>query len=197
MIKPVDLEHIPEVVDIHMKSFPGFFLSFLGEKFLRIYYSSVCSAHEKIGFVYVDSEGKTLGFVVGTSNPAGFYTRLLRNKWPKFLLASTQAIMRSPRILPRLARAVFYPGKNPKGEEAAGLYSIGVAPQAQGLGIGKKLVMAFLNEANQRSCKQVFLTTDRDGNEATNQFYTHLGFKISAQFITPEGRRMNEYTIRF
>ena len=68
-------------------------------------------------------------------------------------------------------------------------------PELQGTGAGKKLVLAFLEEAKLRGCKRVFLTTDRDSNEVVNTFYTKLGFVLERHFVTPEGRRMNEYWI--
>jgi len=88
-----------------------------------------------------------------------------------------------------------HPSRNPVGEEVAGLYSIGVLPELQGTGAGRKLVHAFLSEARKKGCRRVFLTTDRDGNDTVNAFYLKIGFHIERQFVTPEGRRLNEYWI--
>ena len=79
------------------------------------------------------------------------------------------------------------------GADVVGLFSIGVLPELQGAGAGKLLVNGFLREAGNRGCKRVFLTTDRDENDAVNLFYQKLGFSIERQYETPEGRRMNEY----
>ena len=46
-----------------------------------------------------------------------------------------------------------------------------------------------------RGCKRVFLTKDRDDNEAVNAFYQTLRFNIERQYETPEGRCMNEFWI--
>jgi ribosomal protein S18 acetylase RimI-like enzyme len=81
------------------------------------------------------------------------------------------------------------------GDDVAGLFSIGVSPAVQGKGIGALLVREFMGAARLRGCKTVFLTTDRDDNEAVNGFYGRLGFAISRQYVTPEGRNMNEYRI--
>jgi len=72
----------------------------------------------------------------------------------------------------------LHPGGNPVGDDVAGLFSIGVLPELQGTGAGKKLVHIFLQEAAKRGCKRVFLTTDRDNNELVNAFYEKLGFAI-------------------
>jgi GNAT superfamily N-acetyltransferase len=186
---------VDKVVQVHLTSFEGFFLSFLGPRFLQVYYSRVCTAPEGIAFVFLGSAGTPSGFVAGTSNPRGFYSRLLKRDWWKFCLASTGAILKRPSSIRRIARAFLHPGENPVGENVAGLFSIGVLPELQGSGAGRQLVEAFLDEAKRRDCKKVFLTTDRDDNEAVNRFYQKLAFRIQRQYVTPEGRRMNEYWI--
>lgn len=195
LVVPMKAEHVPAVVRAHLASFPGFFLSFLGPRFLALYYAGICAAPEGIGFVYLGGTGVPAGFVAGSSNPRGFYSRLLKRDWLRFSLASVGAILRKPTVVGRIARGVFHPGSNPVGADVAGLFSIGVLPELQGTGAGKKLVRAFLAEAKRRNCRQVFLTTDRDGNDAVNEFYQRLGFSIKRQFVTPEGRNMNEYWI--
>lgn len=192
---PMRPEHIQAVVQTHLASFPDFFLSFLGPRFLSLYYAGICKAPEGIGLVYLNTSGFPAGFVVGSSNPRGFYSRLLKQDWLRFALASVGAIIRKPSVIGRVARGLFHPGGNPVGDDVAGLFSIGVLPELQGTGAGKKLVQAFLQEASKRGCKGMFLTTDRDDNEAVNAFYQKLGFSIERQYETPEGRRMNEYWI--
>lgn len=193
MISKLTKQHVPQVVSVHVASFPGFFLSFLGPQFLSIFYSAVSSAPEGIAFVYLNEAGIPSGFVAGTSNPRGFYSRLLMRHWFRFAMAAIPSVLRKPSIVSRVARAVFHPSDNPVGDDVAGLFSIGVLPELQGTGTGKKLVQAFLEEARHRGCKRVFLTTDQDNNDVVNAFYVKLGFSVERRFVTPEGRRMNEY----
>jgi len=195
MIRWMEKEDIREVVRIHLASFPGFFLSFLGPRFLALYYSGVRAAPEGIALVFLNPGGEPAGFVAGTTNPRGFYSRLLKRGWPRFVLASLGPMLRKPSVVGRIARALSHPSRNPVGEEVAGLFSIGVLPELQGTGAGRKLVDSFLSEARKRGCRRVFLTTDRNGNDAGNAFYRKLGFRVERQFETPEGRAMNEYWI--
>jgi GNAT superfamily N-acetyltransferase len=189
-------DDVSAVVEVHLESFPGFFLSYLGPRFLSLYYNGICSAPEGIAFSYLNEAGVPAGFVAGSSNPRGFYSRLLKKDWFRFSLASVGAVLRRPSAILRVARGVLHPGANPVGADVAGLFSIGVLPELQGTGAGKKLVEAFLAEARNRGCKRVFLTTDRDDNENVNLFYQKLGFSLERQYETPEGRRMNEYWIK-
>lgn len=191
----MEKKDIDQVVRIHQASFPGFFLSFLGPRFLSLYYLGVCEAPEGIAFVSLNLSGDSAGFVVGTTNPRGFYTRLLKRDWLRFSVASVNALLRRPSAIRRVSRALLHPSQNPSGDEVAGLFSIGVSPELQGTGAGKKLVQAFLGEAKRRSCRQVFLTTDRDDNDTVNAFYRKMGFRVEREYTTPEGRRMNEYWI--
>ena len=57
------------------------------------------------------------------------------------------------------------------------------------------LMSAFFNEAIERGCTSVNLTTDAINNEITNMFYQKIGFEVSRSFSTPEGREMHEYFI--
>jgi ribosomal protein S18 acetylase RimI-like enzyme len=195
MIRYMKIDDVNQVVAVHLFSFQGFFLTFLGPRFLSIFYSGICSTPKAIAFVYLNDAGIPAGFVAGTSNPCGFFSRLLKRYWLKFALASMTPILRKPSIIKRVARAVFHPSGNPVGDDIAGLFSIGVLPELQGTGVGKELVRSFLYEAKQRGCKRVFLTTDRDNNDVINNFYAKLGFTIDRQYVTPEGRRMNELWI--
>jgi hypothetical protein len=68
MIQRMEGENISCVVEIHLASFPGFFLPYLGARFLCIY-NRICNAPEGIAYVYVDDAGSPAGFVAGTSDP--------------------------------------------------------------------------------------------------------------------------------
>jgi ribosomal protein S18 acetylase RimI-like enzyme len=195
MIRQMERTDIPQVVSVHLASFPGFFLSFLGDRFLAVFYTGICRAQDGIGLVYLDNQGQPAGLLVGSVNPRGFYSRLLRRDWLRFRLASLAALRKRPSILRRLLRAMRYPSKNPAGGDVAGIFSICVSPRLQGSGAGKDLISAFLEEAKRRGSRRVYLTTDQMNNDAVNAFYTNLGFKVERQFVTPEGRRMNEYWI--
>jgi len=192
-VRKMEPEDVEEVVFTHLESFEGFFLSFLGTRFLNLYYSKMQSSAECLAFVCPGEKSEVLGFIAGTINPRGFYSRLLKQHWFRFSLAATGAIFRKPGVIPRIARAVLHPGKSPSGDNVVGLFSIGVRPGLQGSGIGGKLVGRFVEEAASRGCKRIILATDRDNNENTNNFYRRMNFVLKREYATPEGRRMNEY----
>lgn len=185
---------VPAIVQVHRKGFPGFFLTFLGDQFLRELYAAILADVDGSSFV-AEHGNQISGFVVGTAQPAGFYRRLLRQRWWRFGLVAVAPVLKRPSIIPRLLRAFSMPGQVAQQEGRGTLMSIAVLPEAQGKGIGQALVQAFLAEAARQGLRQVDLTTDRDDNETANRFYQNMGFICARSYTTPEGRAMNEYVV--
>ena len=167
----------------------------MGASFLTLLYRATITDPSGIAII-VMNENKTTGFVTGTSQPSGFYKRLLKKHVLGFGVASLEGFLRKPSILPRLLRAFSMPGQPLPAENCATLMSIAIDPDCQNLGIGKLLVNAFIEEARSRGSQFVNLTTDAVNNEAANHFYKSLGFELFRKYTTPEGRIMNEYLIK-
>jgi len=196
-ILPLAQVHVLQTVETHLRSFPNFFLSFLGPSFLREFYSSFLVDAQGIGFVAQELNGKILGVVVGPLNPRGYFKRLLMRRWWAFCLASVGAMLRKPSCVFRLFRATFYRGKVPPGPPRALLSSIAVAPENQGRGIGKALVERWVVEVQRRGATGCYLTTDACSNAVVNGFYQNIGWRIENTFVTPESRRMHCYIYDF
>jgi dTDP-4-amino-4,6-dideoxygalactose transaminase/GNAT superfamily N-acetyltransferase len=185
---------IGRVVEIHVASFPGFFLSFLGPGFLREFYRGTLNDPASLALVAVDGPGRIAGFVAGHVEPSGFYRRLVMRRGWAFAMASIGPVLRRPAIIPRLFRATTYRGGTPATPGGALLASLAVHPERQALGAGKLLVCRFAEECFRRGATYIYLTTDRLHNDAVNQFYQSLGWKIETEVVTPEGRALNLYT---
>ena len=193
-IVEIETRHIDRIVDVHMKAFPNFFLTFLGPRFLKEFYKSFVYDKTGIGFVAEDTAtGDVLGAIVGPFVPTGYFKRLLRKRWYAFCLASTAAVLKRPTIIKRLFRALFYRGEAPAGQQRALLSSVAVSPKAQGQGIGQALVKRWVNEVRRCGGTGCYLTTDVENNEKVNSFYQNLGWRIESTYTTPEGRMMNRY----
>lgn len=186
---------LDKVVEIHSSSFPTFFLTFLGPRFLYLLYSEILRMPESVALVAMEN-GEPAGFVAGVTHQSQFYSQLIRRRLFSFARASLLAAARRPSIVPRLFRALSYSRNSQEASAQALLMSIAVAPYASGKGVGQQLVKAFLAEIQAKGVSSVSLTTDRDNNERTNRFYRQLGFEVTRTYTTPEGRHMNEYLIR-
>lgn len=194
----MEARDLERVVEVHLQSFPGFFLSFLGTAFLREFYRAFLDDPTGIAWIAeMSSGGQLVGVVVGPSQPDGFFSRLLRRRWLAFGWASLGAVLHRPAVLPRLCRALAYRGAPPPGSPRALLSSIAVLPASQGQGVGCALVTRWMDEARKRGSRGCFLTTDAADNEVVNRFYIRLGWTCEATYTTPEGRVMNRYVYDF
>jgi ribosomal protein S18 acetylase RimI-like enzyme len=185
---------IASVVLIHRQAFSGFFLTGLGEPFLRELYAGILADPSGICFGY-QTGGELKGFVAGTDAPVGLYARLLRRRWWRFALASIRPCLSQPWILPRLLRGLKTPRRARPLDGHGLIMSLAVLPAQQGKGVGRALIGGFLDEATRRGLTTIKLTTDAVHNEAANRFYCRAGFELTQVIATPEGRRLNEYAI--
>lgn len=187
-------DDVKEVTNVHIRSFEGFFLSFLGPRFLYQLYRSIVEDPNGIAYV-AKKDGKIVGFAAGSTKTRELYKKMIKRRVFAFAWASFGAFLRKPGILFRLLRAFRMPAEKDVIPNCGTLMSIAVLPEAQGYGIGKELVHIFLEDARHHSVNCVLLTTDRENNEYTNAFYRKLGFSVVRHYETPEGRSINEYFI--
>lgn len=186
-------EDVSQLASLHRQAFPGYFLSRLGDRFLRQFYRGFLSDPTAITFVARDSSEKILGAAVGSSDPNGFFGRLLRRRLIGFAFASLFHVLRSPAETPRLIRAVTYRGDSGGDVDGGLLSSIFVASDGQGKGTGKKILDGWLTEAKKLNVSRAFLSTDSDANDQVRQFYESNGWSIDSSYRTREGRSMTQY----
>lgn len=191
--RPMTGEDVDRVVAIHQAAFPGFFLTFLGPRFLRLFYEEVVALGE-IGCVAV-LDGRCVGCAVGSASPGAFFRALLQRRLLAFAWSAIPAVLRRPAALLRVARALLKPAQARRAAGTATLLSLSVDPGVQRCGIGRRLVFAFVDEARRRGAALVDLSTDKHDNEPVNAFYRSLKFDVAREIVTPEGRVLNEYAL--
>lgn len=193
-IRSATIDDVITVAEIHAAAFPNFFLTTLGDSFLRELYSGFLNHSSGIIFV-ADEAGKVVGFVAGTSSPDIFFPAMRQRRGLFFLLSAIPAVLRSPMVVARkLYSAVFYRGDIPAElENGALLSSIGVMPMALGKNIGLELLEKFESEAFSRDARFVYLTTDQIGNDRVNAFYRKCGYHEESRFLQQAHRPMLRY----
>lgn len=203
-IRPMTLTDITEVSHLHCRAFPGFFLSTLGPAVLREYYRAVIEYPQSCTLLATRFD-VIQGFVVGFANPASFYSHL-RHRGLAFLWPTAQQVMRTPSILYPIAQRLKALIRNRQAPTQGGLTlygsnashswelaSLAVDPHAQRTGLGRRLVMTFIDDVRLKAATRVLLNTDAVDNDRTNQFYEQLGFERCACRQTTKGRIMNTY----
>jgi ribosomal protein S18 acetylase RimI-like enzyme len=208
-VRPMTQRDLPEVVAIHRAAFPNFFLSFLGPRFLRVFYGFI--AREGIAIVAL-ADGKLAGFVAGVLEPRRFYRRLMTRRFAQLALAITPVVLRHPSTLARVVRRARQrtsaalgdrrPGTDDRRPDpienhepiGAELMSLAVDPGHEHRGIGRALVAAFAERVAAAGERRLWLTTDAADNDRVIHFYESQGFSRSREFVTAEGRAMVELT---
>lgn len=188
-VKEATKEDIPEIVTVHLSAFPGFFLSALGKKFLKLYYQCVLKSTEGILLVCFDGK-KLVGFCAATTRSAGFNTRLILNNFIKFVYVGTTLLFTKPRAIVRLAKNLTKKGATEDNGEYGELLSIGVSEIAQSKGIGKTLISQLERAMYRRGVCKLSLTTDVEENNKTLNFYSSNGYIKFYEFIAYPDRRM-------
>lgn len=185
-------EYVDDIVDIHMKTFVGFFLTFLGKGFLMYLYRGFIE-HKDSNVIGAFDGDILVGFLAYSEDISGFYKYLIRKRLLPFAFYSVLAFFRKPGIMIRLLRAFTYSKSSKRKETYVELSSIGVLPEAKNKGIGTMLIDTLKKNIDNDRFSYIKLETDRLNNDAVNAFYVKNGFVLNRSYTTKEGREMNEY----
>jgi GNAT superfamily N-acetyltransferase len=182
------------MVDIHLRAFPGFFLTLLGRRFLRRLYGGFVSSQDARAIV-AEVDARVVGFAVGTCSPEQHFRARLHSEGLWFALAAVPALFRAPvRVSRKLWSALRYRGERPIGlAESWLLSSIGIDPDARSAGAGATLVNAFCSRARDSGARHVYLLTDEEGNAGVHRFYERTGFHVHSSLTRGDGRIMRLY----
>lgn len=190
-----DRKKINEIVEIHLLSFQGFFLTFLGRGFLKNLYEHFLN-HSDSGIIVAIENEKIIGFLAFSNNMSNFYKTLLKKRFFELGWYSFLATLRNPKVMFRLLRAFTYSKKSERKEKYIELSSIGVLPNLERRNIGSKLIDKLKEIFKSSDCKYIKLETDAVNNNKANSFYIKNGFILQGSYKTPEGREMNEYKLK-
>ena len=180
------------VTDIHLATFRGFFLTFMGRGFLRQMYSAYC-AHEASGLLVAFEDEVPVGFLAYSEDMSGLYKYMIKSRLIPFAWYSAGAFFRKPAVFMRLVRAFLKPAEAEREEKYVELASIGVSPNAKKMGVGTALINTLKSKVDFDKFEYITLDTDEVNNDAANLFYIKNGFKEARRFQTHEGRKMIEY----
>ena len=184
---------IKEIAKIHVETFQGFFLTFMGKGFLKTMYRAYCKHPSSNLLGAFDEDGNIQGFLAYSTDMSGLYKFMIKRSLIPFAWYSFCAFLRKPKVFMRLIRAFLKPSEAKREEKYIELSSIGVAPTAKSKGIGSKLV-DYLKETEKTSdCEYICLETDAENNDGANAFYVKNGFTLEREYTTKEDRKMNEY----
>lgn len=183
---------INDIVTIHLNTFTGFFLTFMGRGFLNQMYTSYCD-YEEAGLLVAEEDGKAIGFLAYSSNFSGLYKFMIKTRLIQFGWYSIGAFFRRPSAFMHIISAFLKPGEAKREEKYVELSSIGVDPNIKSKGIGSLLIDSLKRKVDFTKFAYINLETDAVDNEGAIHFYEKNGFMRVRMFETDEGRKMYEY----
>lgn len=187
-----DKNIVDEIVDIHMTTFQGFFLTFLGKGFLKQLYEGYIE-HKKSNLIIARQDKEIVGFIAYSSDISDLYKYLIRKKLLLFAWYSFIAFIKNPKILFRLLSAFSKSEEVSRKEKYIELASIGVKPDVKAQGIGSSMISYMKKHIDFNKYEYISLETDAENNEYANKFYLKNGFILTRTYKTKQNRKMNEY----
>ena len=191
-VKSEERAIINDIVSIHLDTFKGFFLTFMGRGFLNQMYCSYCE-HQESGLLVAEEDGVAIGFLAYSLNFSDLYKFMIKNRLLQFAWYSVSALFRRPSSFIRIIGALFKPNEVKRVENYVELSSIGVKPSEKSKGVGTMLITKLKERISFENYLYITLETDAINNEAAISFYEKNGFKKELEFETNEGRKMLEY----
>ncbi|MBO4878239.1 MAG: GNAT family N-acetyltransferase [Ruminococcus sp.] len=183
---------IRELSRLHVRAFPGFFLTQLGVGFLDALYKGYLS-DERSGIIVAEDDGRLAGFIAYSYDYPNFYKGLIKNQLFRFAICSMGAAIRHPSFIKRLLGAFKKSDSVVKTEKYVELASICVEPDMGKQGIGTMLIDHLKGMVDLSEYAYINLETDAENNDDVNRFYVKNGFKLARSYFSAEGRKMNEY----
>lgn len=187
-------KYLNEMVQCHIKAFPGEFITLVGTRFIKGFYKFYVLHKDGIVFVALESAGKVVGLVAGGMPELG--KQFIFRRVPFYILDMVfSAIINTyvrrrlvmhlckaiERILTKLGFRIDNAVKDAPPEEPSGtwsnLLSICVSPGFHGQGIGSRLMEAFGAKSKARGYKTMRLSVNSD-NDAAIALYKKCGWEV-------------------
>lgn len=191
-VTSTEKEKINRIVTIHIDTFSGFFLTFMGRGFLNQMYRAYCD-HNESGLLVAENDGIEKGFLAYSSNFSDLYKFMIKKRVLLFAWYSIGAFFRKPSAFTHIVRAFLKPSEVKRKEKYVELSSIGVCPDEKSKGIGSLLIDELKKKTDFKKYTYITLETDAINNEGAIHFYEKNGFIRVRTYETEEGRKMYEY----
>lgn len=191
-VKSEEKELINDIVSIHLNTFTGFFLTFMGRGFLNQMYRSYCD-HDESGLLVAEENGKAVGFLAYSGNFSGLYKYMIKTRLIPFGWYSAGAFFRRPSAFMHIIKAFMKPSEVKREEKYVELSSIGVDPTIKSKGVGSLLIDELKKIVDFNKFAYITLETDAVNNDGAIHFYEKNGFVRERMYETDEGRKMYEY----
>ena len=189
----LDASYVDAIVEVHKNALKGFFLTNLGDGFLKTYYRAMLKNKEALAVCIVDENNTVAGFGVGTMQSKGFHKRLILQNWFSFGLVFVKILFKSPSSIIRLAKNLEKKDPTKDHGNYPEFLLAGVSDKFQGQGMGKKLYLAYEERAKARGAQALTLTSDKEDNDVALNHFKKLGYSVLYEYIAYPNRPMYKF----
>ena len=180
MIEALKIEHLDQLVELHLQAFPVSQSTQFGRDFLKCYYGGAIRSPHTISYIWKEN-GKITGFIFGGTNKQELSRQILMSSMANFTKVVIVNVLKDPinsikRFWSYLVHYILPGGDNFYADDTATLDSVAVLKEYRGQGISDELINAFLEklkEAGVSACRLGVLGE----NTAARRFYERNGFE--------------------
>jgi ribosomal protein S18 acetylase RimI-like enzyme len=187
-VRPAVPPDIAEIVRLQIANLQGSVITEFGPAFLMAFHASALCQGSTRGFVACDSEGRVLGFVLGTVDVTAF-NRAVKRDVVLELLTALAAPARW-KLVGAVARSITE--AEPRPHIDAELLLLVVDPSVRRIGLGRRLLVALEAEFNACHVSR-YRVAVRSHLEVARAYYLALGF-APEQELQVLGRAMTYLT---
>lgn len=203
LIRRMGLADLEFVVDEHLAHFPDNVFGQMGRRFLTEYYRTFLDGPHADAVVTV-AEGSRVGYLVGVLDVRE-HRRLVRKfHFRRLAWHATSALALRPSMATGLLRrrisvrlAALRSRARATGSASKGiavLSHVAVRAEARGLGLGTSMILQFVERAQDSGARTVSVAT-RAGEAGAGELYLQLGWKLTRERDTFDGRRIALYDL--
>lgn len=187
-VEAAEIADLPSVARLHGSGIREGFLSSLGQRFLTLFYGALYEDAASLLLV-ARREGKVVGFVAASDDPAGFADRFRRRKRSDVIRALLPALWRT-----RVARGLWELRAHVAGESVGEpeLLAVVVDAGSRRSGIGKALEDGLEAAFRARGVDRYFVVVS-EVNMGARAFYERSGFSEHSRIVVHRGTTSVRY----
>jgi ribosomal protein S18 acetylase RimI-like enzyme len=160
-------------------------LSDLGLPMILRYYQLAQADPKAVGLCVIATNGELLGWAMGSPHPDKINAQL-RSPLSWFVLQMVRVMFTRPAVLWQLISSVLSTSNQAAiKNDAIELTYIGVSSDQRGMGVGRKLLKAFIEASRSNGYHSAVLSVEKENSPAIT-LYERAGFKVIQTFS--EGR---------
>lgn len=175
--------HAPAVARLHRRSIRTGLTAWLGQRFCKQVYLGMADSPHSFVLVCEDDRHRALGFVCCAADTTRMYRNVMTRRFLPLILAAIWKVLARPSVIRDMITAIRRPRRFSQDTFAevdlpqAEIVSIGVDPEAQGRGIGARLLEAAFARFRDLGFDRARVWTTEDNVQAI-AFYQKRGFKL-------------------